>query len=71
MVIMLVTGATIFGHFLALTRIPMAVADTFAVLPWPPWAIVGAIRFIYLIGECFIDALALTTFRIPIFSPSS
>lgn len=69
MVIMLVTGATIFGHFLALTQIPMAVANTVAVLPWPPWAIMGAICFIYLIGGCFIDALALITFTIPIFYP--
>jgi len=69
MVIMLVTGATIFGHFLALTQIPMAVANLVAVLPWPPWAIMGAICFIYLIGGCFIDALALITFTIPIFYP--
>jgi tripartite ATP-independent transporter DctM subunit len=69
MVIMLVTGATIFGHFLALSRIPMQLANTVAGLPWPAWAIMAAICFIYLISGCFIDALALITLTIPIFYP--
>ncbi len=69
MVIMLVTGASIFGNFLALSRIPMDVARTVSELPWPGWAIMGAICFIYLIGGCFIDALALITLTIPIFYP--
>ncbi|MBI9091528.1 MAG: TRAP transporter large permease [Desulfobacterium sp.] len=69
MVIMLVAGATIFGHFLALTRIPMEGANLVATLDWPGWAIITFICFIYLIGGCFIDALALITLTIPIFYP--
>jgi len=69
MVIMLVAGATIFGHFLALTRIPMEGANLVATLNWPGWAIITFICFIYLIGGCFIDALALITLTIPIFYP--
>jgi tripartite ATP-independent transporter DctM subunit len=69
MVIMLVTGATIFGHFLALSRIPMQIASTVAALPWPGWAIMAAICLIYLVSGCFIDALALITLTIPIFYP--
>ncbi len=69
MVIMLVAGATIFGHFLALTRIPMEGAGLVANLDWPAWAVIGVICLIYLIGGCFIDALALVTLTIPIFYP--
>ena len=69
MVIMLVAGATIFGHFLALTRIPMEGANLVAALNWPGWAIISLICFIYLVGGCFIDALALITLTIPIFYP--
>ena len=69
MVIMLVVGATIFGHFLALSRIPMEAANLVANLEWPAWAVVAVICFIYLVGGCFIDALALITLTIPIFYP--
>ncbi len=69
MVIMLVAGATIFGHFLALTRIPMEGANFVATLDWPGWAIISLICLIYLVGGCFIDALALITLTIPIFYP--
>ncbi|MCF8104827.1 MAG: TRAP transporter large permease [Desulfohalobiaceae bacterium] len=69
MVIMLVVGATIFGHFLALSQIPMNAANMVAELSWPGWAVVAVICFIYLIGGCFIDALALITLTIPIFYP--
>ncbi len=69
MVIFLVTGASIFGNFLALSRIPIATANMVTNLPWPGWAIMGAICFIYLVAGCFIDALALITFTIPIFYP--
>jgi tripartite ATP-independent transporter DctM subunit len=69
MVIILVTGATIFGHFLALSRVSMELANLVADLAWPPWAIMAAICAIYLLAGCFIDALALITLTIPIFFP--
>ncbi|MFO7884498.1 MAG: TRAP transporter large permease [Desulfobacteraceae bacterium] len=69
MVIMLVAGATIFGHFLALTRIPMEGANLVAGMNCPPWMIIAVICLIYFIGGCFIDALALITLTIPIFYP--
>ncbi len=69
MVILLVTGASIFGNFLALSRIPMNIATFVGNLSLPGWAIMGIICFIYLVAGCFIDALALITFTIPIFYP--
>ena len=69
MVLMLIAGATIFGHFLALSRIPLEVGQAVAELPWPGWAIMAMICLIYLVGGCFIDALALIMLTIPIFYP--
>ncbi len=69
MVIMLVAGATIFGHFLALSRISMEMANFVCSLNWPGWAVISMICLIYLVAGCFIDALALVTLTIPIFYP--
>jgi tripartite ATP-independent transporter DctM subunit len=69
MVLMLIAGATIFGHFLALSRIPLEVGRTVAALPWPGWAVMAMVCLIYLVGGCFIDALALIMLTIPIFYP--
>jgi C4-dicarboxylate transporter DctM subunit len=69
MVLMLIAGATIFGHFLALSRIPLDVGQAVGQLDWPSWAIIAMIGLIYLIGGCFIDALALMMLTLPIFFP--
>ena len=69
MVLVIVTGATVFGHFLAITRIPFELAGWVRGLPLPPWGIMGVIIFIYLIGGCFMDSLALILLTIPIFFP--
>ncbi len=69
MVLLLVAGSVIFGHFLAVTRIPFEIADWVGGLALPPWAIMGMIILVYLLGGCFIDALALIMLTIPIFYP--
>jgi len=69
MVLYLVAAATIFGRFIALSKIPAVIATWASVLPWPSWAILLLILFIYLIGGCFIDALPLILLTVPIFYP--
>jgi C4-dicarboxylate transporter DctM subunit len=69
MVLLLVAGAVVFGHFLAVTRIPFNVAQLVASMDMPGWAIISMIVLVYLIGGCFIDALALIMLTIPIFYP--
>jgi tripartite ATP-independent transporter DctM subunit len=69
MVLIIVAGATIFGHFLAITRLPYTLANWVAHLPLPHGLVMGVIILIYLIGGCFIDALALILLTIPIFYP--
>ncbi len=69
MVMFIVTGAIIFGHFLARTGIPFSLASWLAGLPLPGWAVMGLIIVFYLIAGCFIDALGLVLLTIPIFHP--
>ena len=70
MVMVIVAGAMVFGHFMAVTKIPLILSDWVVSLSLPPAAIMGVIVLIYLIGGCFMDALALITLTIPIFYPA-
>lgn len=69
MVIVIVTGALIFGRFLAVTRIPFDIAAWVVSLPISPSAVMGVIFLIYIIGGAVMDALALLLITIPIFFP--
>jgi tripartite ATP-independent transporter DctM subunit len=69
MVLFIITGATVFGHFMAITTIPFILADWVGNLPIPTMAIMGVIIFIYFIGGFFMDSMALVVVTIPIFFP--
>ena len=69
MILVIVAGATIFGHFLAISRIPFDTANWISGLQLPRYAIMLLIILLYLIGGCFIDALALIMLTVPIFYP--
>jgi len=69
MVLFILFGAVVFGHFLALSNIPFLLADWVGSLPIHPMAIMGVIIFIYFIGGFFMDSMALIVVTIPIFYP--
>ncbi len=69
MVVMLIAGSTILGHFLAVTKLPMMAADWVATLPLDRTLIMIIIGVIYLIGGSFIDDLAFMILATPIFYP--
>jgi len=69
MVMIIVAGAKVFGHFLAVTQIPFAMANWLGGLPLPGWVIMLLITTFYLVAGCFVDALALILLTIPIFYP--
>lgn len=69
MVLFIIMGATIFAHFMAVTRIPFMLADWLGALPIPPMAVMGVIIIIYFIGGFFMDAMGLIVVTIPIFFP--
>ena len=69
MVLVLIAGSTVLGHFLAVTKIPMITADWVVTLPLHPYTVMVIIGFIYLIGGSFIDDLAFMVLATPIFYP--
>jgi C4-dicarboxylate transporter, DctM subunit len=69
MVLMLIAGSTILGHFLAVTKIPMMAADWIIQLQWAPNLTMVLIALIYLLGGSFIDDLAFMVLATPIFYP--
>src|SRR5512136_344890 len=69
MVLMLIAGSTILGHFLAVTKIPMIAADWVVGLPLNKYVVMIIISFIYQTGGSFIDDLAFMVLATPIFYP--
>ena len=70
MVIMLIAGSALLGHFIAITNIPTVAADWIASLPWPRTIIMIIISIFYLLGGSFIDDLAFMILATPIFYPA-
>ncbi|MGQ9647887.1 MAG: TRAP transporter large permease [Thermodesulfobacteriota bacterium] len=69
MVLCVITGATVFGHFMAVSTIPFILANWVEKLPLSTVAIMGVIIFIYLIGGCFMDSMALVVLTVPVLFP--
>lgn len=69
MIMLMVAGAVVFGRFIAVSRLPFALADWASSLNLPGFAIMIVILLIYLILGCIIDALALVLLTTPIFYP--
>jgi len=69
MVLMLIAGSTILGHFLAVTKIPMMAADWIIQLNLHRDLTMILIALIFLLGGSFIDDLAFMILATPIFYP--
>jgi len=69
MILVIVAGATVFGHFLAVTTIPASVGGWVARLSWPPYLVIGMILLIYLLLGCLMDSLAMIMLTIPVLYP--
>ena len=69
MIFMIITGAVLFGRFLAVTRMPFEAAAWVASLPIPAWVVIILICGVYMLGGMIMDALALLLITIPIFFP--
>jgi len=70
MLLMLIAGSTILGHFIAVTNIPQQTADWVVQLPVNRHVILIVICIVYLIGGSFIDDLAFMILATPIFYPA-
>lgn len=69
MILFIIAGAVVFGHFMTVTGIPIFLSDWVGGLPIPRMAVMAIIAFIFFIGGCLMDAMALIVVAIPIFYP--
>lgn len=69
MVVLMITGAVVFGRFLTVTRLPFDLADWAAALPVAPSVIMLVVLGIYVVGGMFMDALGFLVVTLPIFFP--
>jgi C4-dicarboxylate transporter DctM subunit len=69
MILFIITGAVIFSHFMAVSRLPFVLAEWLGGLPIHPMAIMVIIIMIYFIGGFFMDSMGLIVVTIPIFYP--
>jgi C4-dicarboxylate transporter DctM subunit len=70
MLLMLIAGSVILGHFIAVTNIPQNAADWIVGLPVNRYLIMFFICLIYELGGSFIDDLAFMILATPIFFPA-
>ncbi|MDD4873978.1 MAG: TRAP transporter large permease [Dehalococcoidales bacterium] len=68
-IMIIITGAVVLGHFIAVTTIPLILADWIAGLGLSNVVVMGIIILMYLFGGLFMDALAMVTLTIPIIYP--
>ena len=70
MLLMLIAGSAVLGHFIAATNIPRVTADWVVSLPVNRYVILILITIVYELGGSFIDDLAFTILATPIFYPA-
>jgi tripartite ATP-independent transporter DctM subunit len=70
MVLVLIAGSAILGHFIAVTNIPQYIAEWLVALPLNRYLILILICLTYEIGGSFIDDLAFMILATPIFYPA-
>ena len=70
MLLLLIAGSTILGHFITRTNIPQIAANWIVGLPVNRYLIMFFICLVYEIGGSFIDDLAFMVLATPIFFPA-
>lgn len=69
MIFVLFIGANTFGNFMALTGLPVSLAEWLISLKVSPYLILGIILFFYIPVGCFMDLLSAWMVTLPIFYP--
>jgi tripartite ATP-independent transporter DctM subunit len=69
MIFIIVMGALVFNTFLAVTTIPMELADWVSGLALPPVSIMVIILLMYILLGTFLDELSMILLTLPIFYP--
>ncbi len=68
-IFLILIGAEVYNGFLALTQIPIELANAFADSGLAPMSILIGILLVYLILGCVMDSLAMILLTVPVFFP--
>jgi C4-dicarboxylate transporter DctM subunit len=71
MVLFLIAGSAIFGHFLSASKVTLVAGEWIVSLPLPPFVIMILILLTYQLGGSFIDDFAFMILATPIFFPAA
>lgn len=69
MIFLVMGGASVFSHFLALTGMPTVVVEWLRDLQLSPLALIWAIVVFYALLGCFLDSISMLSITIPILNP--
>jgi tripartite ATP-independent transporter DctM subunit len=69
MILFLIAGATIFGHFLAISKVSGALLTMMSSWDVAPVFVILFICFVFFILGCFVDMVAVIVLFVPIFFP--
>jgi len=69
MILLLITGAVVFGHFLSVSTMPIALIEWIEGLSLHPMVVMAFVCLFYFVGGMFMDALGLMVFSLPIIYP--
>lgn len=69
MIFLILFGAEVFGAFLALTRMPMMLAELIGASGFPPYLVLAGMLLAYIILGAVMDELAMILLTLPVFVP--
>ncbi|HEV8472560.1 MAG TPA: TRAP transporter large permease [Methylomirabilota bacterium] len=69
MIFLIIIGADLFGYFMALSQLPLALAGWLTHLQVGPVTVLWIIVAVYLVLGCLMDELAMILLTVPIFFP--
>jgi len=69
MIFLIVIGATVFGHFLAVTKIPFELSAFVAGLGVSRYLIMALILFLFVVLGCVMEGIAILVLTMPIIHP--
>jgi tripartite ATP-independent transporter DctM subunit len=70
MIFAIIWGILIFVRFLGFAGVPEHFSEWVVGLPFPPWAIMLGILFVYLVLGCFMDGIGMLLLTLPVFYPA-
>ncbi len=69
MCFLILTGAMVFGYFLAVSRVPFELSDWIASFHTGPIPVIIGVLIIMVLLGCFMDSMAIVLLTVPVFFP--